>query len=115
MIFCIFTSHCLNMFIIKCLLTLQLFSVVLSDNYQIAEGVYSFTSSSGYVSMFILTGEGVVVIEPISSQHAMLMVEEITSITTEPIKYVFYSHNHWDHASGGQVFQDLGATIIAHE
>ena len=108
-------SLCLNMFLIKCLLALHHLSLVLSDSYQIAEGVFSFTSASGYVSMFVLTGEGVLVIEPVSSQHSMLMVEEITSITTEPIKYVFYSHNHWDHASGGKVFQDLGATIIAHE
>jgi len=55
------------------------------------------------------------VIEPVSSEHSAVMLEEINSITSEPIKYVFYSHNHWDHASGGQVFKDVGATIIAHE
>jgi glyoxylase-like metal-dependent hydrolase (beta-lactamase superfamily II) len=94
---------------------LQAVSLVFSATYEIADGVYSFTSATGYVSMFIVTGEGVMVIEPVSSQHSTEMVQAISDITDEPIKYLFYSHNHWDHASGGQVFKDLGATIISHE
>src|SRR5262249_35017349 len=31
-----------------------------------------------------------------------------------PIKYVIYSHNHFDHVAGGQPFKDLGATFVAH-
>jgi len=27
---------------------------------------------------------------------------------------VFHSHNHWDHASGGQVFKDAGAQTVMH-
>ena len=26
-----------------------------------------------------------------------------------------YSHSHWDHVSGGQVFKDQGASFVAHE
>jgi glyoxylase-like metal-dependent hydrolase (beta-lactamase superfamily II) len=43
-----------------------------------------------------------------------LMLQEIRKITDEPIRYVFYSHDHWDHTSGGQVFKNEGAEIIAH-
>ncbi|WP_428103361.1 MBL fold metallo-hydrolase [Candidatus Rariloculus sp.] len=31
-----------------------------------------------------------------------------------PVRYVLYSHHHWDHASGGAVFADT-AIYIAHE
>ena len=107
----------MTMVILKYLLLLQILplGLVFSQTYEISDGVYSFTSASGYVSMFILTGEGVMVIEPVNSQHAISMIQAIKSITDEPIKYLFYSHNHWDHASGGQVFKDIGSTIIAHE
>ena len=25
-----------------------------------------------------------------------------------------YSHNHWDHVSGGKIFKDAGAAVISH-
>ena len=65
--------------------------------------------------MFFITGDGVMVIEPVSSNHSTLMLEAIMNITDELVKHLFYSHNHWDHGSGDQVFKDVGATIIAHE
>ena len=64
--------------------------------------------------MFIVTKEGVMVIDPMNAKHARNMLTEIRNITDAPIKYLFYSHNHWDHISGGQVFKDEGACIIAH-
>ena len=83
--------------------------------YEVSEGVFSFTNDQIYTSMFIVTGEGVMVIEPVRLSHSKLMLQAIRNITSEPIKYLFYSHNHWDHTRGGQVFKDVGATIIAHE
>src|SRR6185503_3915490 len=42
-------------------------------------------------------------------------IEEIRKITKAPIKYVIYSHSHYDHIAGGKPFKDLGATFIAHK
>src|SRR5262249_5698525 len=36
-------------------------------------------------------------------------------ITKAPIKYVIYSHSHFDHIAGGQPFKDLGAMFVAHK
>jgi len=97
----------------SCLLLLQ---VVYCEIYKNAEGVYSFTSNGGFqVSMVIVTNDGVIVIDPMNVQHSEQMLREIRSITDQPVKLVFYSHNHWDHAGGGQVFKDVGATIMAHQ
>lgn len=82
---------------------------------EVAENVYSFSVHGHYVSMFAITDDGVMVFETMNSAHATAMIEAIKSITDQPIKYAFHSHNHWDHASGGQVFLDAGATTIAHE
>jgi len=34
-------------------------------------------------------------------------------VTDQPVKYVAYSHSHWDHASGGQPLKDEGAKFVA--
>jgi len=39
---------------------------------------------------------------------------EIRKITDKPIRYVIYSHHHFDHIAGGQAFKDAGATFVAH-
>lgn len=81
---------------------------------RIGEDIYSFKGGGEYFSMFIVTSDGVIAIESVDSGHATAMVEAIEKVTNQPIKYLLHSHNHWDHASGGQVFKDAGATTIAH-
>jgi glyoxylase-like metal-dependent hydrolase (beta-lactamase superfamily II) len=67
-------------------------------------------------SMFIVTPEGVIATDPIGLRRpaAQAYIEEIRKITPAPIKYVIYSHPHFDHIAGGQPFKDLGATFVAH-
>lgn len=82
--------------------------------HKIADNVYTFTTDGEYISMFIVTKDGVMVFETVNTSHAKALVSEIKKITDKPIKYAFHSHNHWDHSSGGQVFLDEGATTLAH-
>ena len=42
-------------------------------------------------------------------------VDEIKKVTDKPIKYLIYSHHHYDHIAGGKPFKDAGATIVAHK
>jgi glyoxylase-like metal-dependent hydrolase (beta-lactamase superfamily II) len=67
-------------------------------------------------SMFIVTPDGVIVTDPIGLRRpaAQAYIEEIRKITQAPIKYVIYSHPHFDHIAGGQPFKDLGSTFVAH-
>ena len=82
--------------------------------YPISDGFYVFVYR-GTNALFMVTEEGVVVVDPISEVAAPLFIAAIREITAAPIKYLVYSHWHWDHIQGGQVFKDAGATIIAHE
>jgi len=84
------------------------------ETREVANCVFSFTSNGGIISLFMVTYEGVMVIDPFTEEHSKLMLEAIRNITDAPIVYLFYSHNHWDHNGGGQVFRDEGATIISH-
>ncbi|WP_170766594.1 MBL fold metallo-hydrolase [Ruegeria lacuscaerulensis] len=82
---------------------------------EIATGVYSFGGGNGYHSMFMVTDAGVAVFETVNSEHAQALLAAIREVTDQPIKYAFHSHNHWDHSSGGKVFQEVGAQTVMHE
>jgi glyoxylase-like metal-dependent hydrolase (beta-lactamase superfamily II) len=78
------------------------------------ENVYVFRYG-GHQSMFIVTSQGVIATDPISYlRPAKPYIDAIKAVTDKPIKYVIYSHHHYDHIAGGQPFKDLGATFIAH-
>ena len=65
--------------------------------------------------MFIVTPAGVIATDPISLRRpAKPYIDAIQAVTKAPIKYVIYSHSHFDHTAGGQPFKDLGATFVAH-
>lgn len=78
------------------------------------ENVYVFRYG-GHQSMFVVTPQGVIATDPISYlRPAKPYIDAIKAVTDKPIKYVIYSHHHYDHIAGGQPFKDLGATFIAH-
>ena len=82
--------------------------------WKAADGVYSYHPGDGYHSMFVVTDEGVIAIEPVSIEHSQGLLKAIMSVTEKPVRYLLHSHNHWDHSRGGQVFRDKGAKIVAH-
>ncbi len=65
-------------------------------------------------SLFYITKTGVIVIDPLDVRHAEATMKAIKKVTDLPVTHLFYSHNHWDHISGGKLFKDQGATIISH-
>jgi glyoxylase-like metal-dependent hydrolase (beta-lactamase superfamily II) len=57
----------------------------------------------------------VIATDPISERRpAKPYIDAIQAVTKAPIKYVIYSHSHFDHIAGGKPFKDLGATFVAH-
>src|SRR5579862_7354958 len=67
-----------------------------------------------YVSAFMVTSEGIVLVEPIGTDFATWLKDELARGFKVPVKYVISSHSHWDHASGGAVYADT-ARFIGHE
>ena len=81
------------------------------------DNVYIFRYQN-HQSMFVVTNSGVIATDPIGlrrPQAVTTYVDEIKKVTDQPIKYVIYSHSHYDHIAGGKLFKDLGATFIAHK
>jgi len=64
-----------------------------------------------------VTPAGVIATDPIAFQRpqaAEAYLAEIRRITPAPIRYLIYSHHHYDHSAGGKPFKDAGAAVVAH-
>jgi glyoxylase-like metal-dependent hydrolase (beta-lactamase superfamily II) len=81
------------------------------------DNVYIFRNR-GHQAMFIVTPEGVIATDPVAYGRptgGQDYINEIRKITQAPIRYLIYSHHHFDHIAGGKAFKDAGATIVAHK
>ena len=81
------------------------------------DNVYIFRYQ-GHQAMFIVTPDGVIATDPIGRyrpQAVTTYLDEIKKITNAPVRYVIYSHHHYDHIAGGKPFKDAGATFVAHK
>ncbi|SAL87121.1 Carbapenem-hydrolyzing beta-lactamase BlaB-1 precursor [Caballeronia terrestris] len=86
-----------------------------SDGYLIEEikpGIF-WLSAGGYDTLFMSTGQGVIVIDAPPSMRSLLM-QAIHSKTAEPVTHVIYSHSHFDHIGAADVYPDT-AMRIAHQ
>ena len=71
----------------------------------------NFISNAG----FVVTDDSVVVIDALGSPAlARELVGKIRGVTPKPISHVLVTHYHADHIYGLQVFEALGAKIVAH-
>ncbi len=79
------------------------------------DNVYIFRYQN-HQSMFVVTPAGVIATDPIGlarPQAVTAYIDEIRKVTQAPIRYVVYSHQHFDHVAGGKPFKDLGAKFVA--
>jgi len=84
------------------------------ETEQLADGVYAFRYTF-YRNVFVVTGEGVIATDPMNEKAAGELRKAIAEVTDKPVRYVAYSHSHWDHSSGGKLFKDEGAQFVAQQ
>lgn len=85
---------------------------------QIRGNLYRHTSGAGlavHSGLVLVTSEGALVIDPALTCTARWLLAEIKRRFDVPVRYVVYTHAHGDHISGGQVFQQVGATVVANQ
>jgi thiosulfate/3-mercaptopyruvate sulfurtransferase len=64
---------------------------------------------------FVVTGEGVVVIDALASpQQGQQLLDAIHRVTRQPITWLILTHHHPDHHFGAIVFRRQGAKVMAH-
>ena len=80
------------------------------------DNVYTFRNQNSQ-AIFIVTSEGVIATDPVGygrPQGGAQYLAEIRKVTNQPIRYLVYSHHHFDHIAGGRVFKEAGARVVAH-
>jgi glyoxylase-like metal-dependent hydrolase (beta-lactamase superfamily II) len=84
---------------------------------QIKGNLYRWVGGpAGAYTGFVLTSsDGALVIDAGGTCNASWLLDEIKTQLKVPVKYVILSHAHFDHIGGAQVFQQAGATAIAHK
>lgn len=81
---------------------------------KVADDLYFWFDLPGTNSAFLVTAEGVLVID--TQPHpvrARRLLAEIAKVTDKPVKWAFNSQAHGDHYLGNSEFKKAGATIIA--
>lgn len=83
---------------------------------QVAGDLYKVTTGQGVspVTMFLVTKDGIILADPENTPLTTFLKQEFASRFKVPVKYVVYSHYHWDHARGAAVFADT-AKVVAHK
>jgi len=80
---------------------------------ELAKDVYFF-SNGVYNTMFIVTAEGVILVDPIRDAGPLIK-KAMQEVTTFPIKILIYSHPHLDHIGDASLFAEEGVKVIAHK
>lgn len=86
---------------------------------KIADGVYYATATGSMVTgsnnVAIVGNRDVLVVDTgTTPAAARAFIEDLTLVTTKPVRYVVNTHFHYDHTDGNQVYAGK-ADIIAHD
>lgn len=89
----------------------------LSKNTYVVHGPLEYPSKSnkGFMNNpgFVVTKEGVVVVDPGSSVHVgRMLLNKIKTITTKPVTHVLNTHIHGDHWLGNHAFTEAFPNVI---
>ena len=83
------------------------------DIVHVAGDVYR-ANNGNWWAIFMVTPEGIVLGDPLNAAFSGWLKGELDERFGVPVRYVVYSHSHWDHTEGGAVFADT-AVFVAHE
>lgn len=102
--------------------TLADFTAACPDNprdlVQMKGNLYRHTTGAGlavHSGFVLITKEGALLIDPAMTCTATWLRDEIKHRFNVAVAYVIYTHAHADHISGGQIFQQDGAIIVANQ
>ena len=67
-------------------------------------------------SLIYVTPDGILLADPISPDFAAWVKGELAKrFPGKPVRYIVYSHSHWDHIGGAAVFADSHPHIVGQE
>ena len=84
--------------------------------FQQVKGDLWRAGNGNWWSLVYVTPEGLVLVDPISTDFATWLKAELqTRFPGKTVRYIVYSHSHWDHIGGAAVFADMHPHIVGQE
>ena len=81
---------------------------------KVAGNIYR-AGNGNWWSLFVVTSDGIILADPIGPDFAAWLKGQLAErFPGKPVRYVVYSHSHFDHIEGGKVFADT-AKFVAQE
>jgi cyclase len=80
---------------------------------KIKDDLYVIIGNGGNVGVLV-TNEGVVLVDDKFEQDYEAIIQQVKSVTNQPVKYVINTHHHGDHSGGNTRFITM-AEIISHK
>lgn len=81
---------------------------------ELIDGSLYRARSGNHYTVFQVTSEGTILGDPLDLGFANWLKAELAGRFDSTVRYVLYSHHHWDHASGAAAFTDT-AVLVGHE
>jgi len=80
---------------------------------KVKDDLYVIIGNGGNVGVLV-TDEGVVLVDDKFEQDYEAIIQQVKSVTNQPVKYVINTHHHGDHTGGNKRFIAM-AEIISHK
>jgi glyoxylase-like metal-dependent hydrolase (beta-lactamase superfamily II) len=83
---------------------------------QIKDGLWRAGQGNNWWSLVYDTPDGLLIVDPLSPDFASYLKGELARrFPGKKVRYIVYSHTHWDHAAGAAAFADDHPIIVAQE
>ncbi len=110
---------CIALLILSAVYHLSLLSVqrvtAQDGPVRIADRLYKVSESRGGNVVFLVTDDGVIVVDAGTyPAQGRRIGEQVATVTDKPIKYILLTHYHWDHTAGLVSFPG-SPVIIGHD
>ena len=79
---------------------------------KVRDGLFMISGEGGNVAAYV-TGDGVVLVDDMFDRNHADILAQVRSVTDRPVRYVFNTHQHDDHAGGDARMLPI-AEVIAH-
>ena len=109
-----FRTLILAIFLVLCAAVLRAQRGPAREIIKISDNLYRTRNGTWYGLVYV-TPDGILLADPISTDFAGWVKSELDRrFPGIPIRYIVYSHSHWDHIEGAAVFGD-GPKVVAQE
>jgi glyoxylase-like metal-dependent hydrolase (beta-lactamase superfamily II) len=79
---------------------------------KVKDDLYLISGEGGNVAVYV-TNEGVVLVDDMFDRNHADVLAQVKSVTNQPLRYVFNTHQHDDHAGGNSKMLPI-AEVVAH-